>query len=120
MQQEGARFGLPPEVLADCRARSQRAVDLIAERGYRVAGDPAALLVPDQLPAARPVDTVTDAEMLDAATRLIAAMLADLREQTGEQQAGAGNGAGQAGPAGTSGLRRVLGRARRARDHRSE
>lgn len=116
VQQEGERFGVPPEVLADCRARSQRAVDLIAERGYRVTGDPGTLLVPDQLPAARSVDTVTDAEMLDAATRLIAEMLADLRERTDEAQGDADQGGG----AGASGLRRVLGRARRARDHRSE
>lgn len=114
VQQEGERFGVPPAVLADCRARSERAVALIAERGYRVTGDPGTLLVPDQLPAARSVDTVTDAEMLDAATRLIAEMLGDLREQSDEARADSGRGDAEA-----SALRRVLGRARRARDHRS-
>lgn len=88
--QDGERFGLSDELLADCRLRSERAVDLIRERGLDVVGDPTSLLVPAELPPHRSVETVSDAEMLESATRLIAAMLGDLRK---ESEAGAASSA---------------------------
>jgi hypothetical protein len=81
--QDGERFGLTEELVADCRARSERAVSLIRSRGFHVVGDADALLVPDDLPAQRPVSSVTDAELVDAATELVAVMLADVRELSG-------------------------------------
>jgi hypothetical protein len=76
-------FGLEGELLADCRQRSERAVRLIKRRGYDVVGEVETLLVPEDLPAQRAVDSVSDAELVDAAGDLVAAMLADVRELSG-------------------------------------
>jgi hypothetical protein len=81
--QDGERFGLTEELVADCRRRSERAVRLIRDRGFHVVGDVDALLVPEDLPAQRPVSSVTDAELVDAAGELVAVMLADVRELSG-------------------------------------
>ena len=81
--QGGERFGLTDELLADCRLRSERAVRMIRRRGFDVVGDVEALLVPDDLPAQRPVTSVTDGELVDAAGALVAVMLADVRELSG-------------------------------------
>ena len=78
--QDGEPFGLSDDLVADCRARSERAVALIRERGYDVVGDVDSLLVPADLPPQRAVESVTDAELVDAAGDLIADMLADVRE----------------------------------------
>lgn len=80
--QQGERFGLDDDLVQECRERSRRAVDLIRERGFDVVGDLDSLLVPDQLPAQRDLGTVTDAELVDSATRLVAAMLSDVREDS--------------------------------------
>ncbi|GGO84772.1 hypothetical protein GCM10011584_03150 [Nocardioides phosphati] len=79
--QKRERFGLPEDLLQECRSRAEAAVRLITERGFHVAGDPAALLVPEELPASRQLESVTEAEMLEAAGALIATMLEDRREQ---------------------------------------
>jgi hypothetical protein len=81
--QPGEPFGLDDDVVADCRLRSQRAVRMIRRRGYDVVGDVDALLVPDDLPVQRAVDSVSDAELVDAAGNLVAVMLADVRELSG-------------------------------------
>ncbi|MDO9395263.1 MAG: hypothetical protein Q7T71_01815 [Herbiconiux sp.] len=74
------RFGLPADLLDDCRERSARAVRIIAERGHPVVGDPSTLLVPDDAPPVREPSSVQDAELVDSATRLVAAMLGDVRD----------------------------------------
>lgn len=81
--QGGERFGLPDELVAECRRRSQRAVGMIGRRGFHVVGDVEALLVPDDLPTQRSVSSVSDAEIVDAAGDLVAVMLADVRELSG-------------------------------------
>jgi hypothetical protein len=81
--QDGERFGLTDELVADCRRRSERAVNMIRRRGFDVVGDVDLLLVPDELPAHRPVSSVSDAELVDAAGELLAVMLADVRELSG-------------------------------------
>lgn len=81
--QPGEPFGLPDELVAECRRRSERAVRLIRRRGFHVVGDVDALLVPEDLPAQRPVTSVTEAELVDAAGSLVAVMLADVREMSG-------------------------------------
>lgn len=81
--QAGESFGLPEELLADCRRRSERAVRLIRRRGFHVVGDVESLLVPDEMPAQRSVTSVTEAELVDAASALVAVMLADVREMSG-------------------------------------
>lgn len=78
--QAGEPFGLPDELVAECRRRSERAVRLIRRRGYHVVGDVESLLVPDELPDHRPVTSVTEAELVDAAGGLVAVMLTDVRE----------------------------------------
>lgn len=79
-RQDGEPFGLSPELLADCRQRSERAVALIRESGFDVVGDVDSLLVPDRMPPQRAVESVSDAELVDAAADLVAAMLTDVRE----------------------------------------
>lgn len=83
VEQGGERFGLTDELVEECRRRSERAVRMIRRKGFHVVGDVEALLVPDDLPAQRPVSSVTDAEILDAAGDLVAVMLADVRELSG-------------------------------------
>ncbi|MGN6250614.1 MAG: hypothetical protein ACTHNS_02240 [Marmoricola sp.] len=80
-RQGGERFVLDEGLVEDCRARSRRAVALIAEEGYDVVGDPGTLLVPDALPPGRPLASVTEAELVDSAGRLVAAMLGDARKR---------------------------------------
>lgn len=78
--QDGVPFALTDEQWDDCRARSRRAVRLIREQGYDVVGDLDSLLVPDRQSAERTPDTVTDAELADAAVRLVADMLPTIRD----------------------------------------
>ena len=77
--QDGDRFGPRDEEVADCRARSERAVGLIREHGYHVVGDVETLLVPSDLPDLPHPDEVSDATLLEAATSLVAVMLDDVR-----------------------------------------
>ncbi len=81
--QTGESFGLDDELVAECRRRSERAVRLIRRRGFDVVGDVESLLVPAELPAQRSVGSVTEGELVDAAGRLVAVMLADVRELSG-------------------------------------
>lgn len=84
VHQEGQRLGADDEQIAECRERAERAVRIIRRRGYHVVGDVETLLVPADPPARTHPATVTDAELLDAATTLIAEMLADVRRASGE------------------------------------
>jgi hypothetical protein len=81
--QPGEPFGLSEDLVEDCRERSERAVRLIRRRGFQVVGDVETLLVPETLPVQRAVTSVTDAELVDAASALVAVMLTDVREMSG-------------------------------------
>jgi hypothetical protein len=107
----GERFWPYPDQVADCRRRGERAVALLAERGVDVVGDPAWLLVPEDIGQRRTPDSVSDAEVADAAVEVIAGLLGDVRALK-QQQVGPGDGAagGAGGP---------LSRLRRARRSRS-
>lgn len=77
---EGARYWPLPEQVEDCRLRGRRAEAFVREQGFHVVGDPADLLVPDELPDRRRADSVTDTEVAEAATDLIAVLLTDVRD----------------------------------------
>jgi len=77
---KGERFWPREDRIAECRERGAAAVAHVRAQGYDVRGDLERLLVPDELPARRTPDSVTDAEVADAATWLVARMLADVRE----------------------------------------
>jgi hypothetical protein len=79
VRQEGERLGADDEQVAECRERAERAVGIIARRGYQVVGDIESLRVPVALPARPRPDTVSDADLLASATTLVADMLADVR-----------------------------------------
>ena len=79
VRQDGAKFGAGAAAVADCRERSERAVEMIRERGFHVVGDVESLLVPADLPALEHPDEVSDAALVEAATALVADMLADVR-----------------------------------------
>jgi hypothetical protein len=109
--QAGERFALDDDLLADCRRRSRRAVDLIGDRGYQVVGDVETLLVPEEVPAGRALGSVTDAELLDAAAQVVAGLLEDVRELTVERD----RAREPAGPAVPSPVRRAARVLRRRR-----
>jgi hypothetical protein len=79
VRQEGERLGADEGQVAECRDRADRAVAIIQRRGYHVVGDVEALRVPADLPERPRPDTVSDAALLDAASTLVADMLADVR-----------------------------------------
>jgi hypothetical protein len=79
VRQGGERFGADDEQVAECRARADRAVAIIERRGYHVVGDVEALRVPAELPERPRPDTVSDAALVEAATTLVADLLADVR-----------------------------------------
>ena len=83
---DGARFWPSPERVAQLRERGNAAVRLIRERGYHVVGDVEDLLVGDDLPQRRHPDSVTEPEMLAAATATIAEMLVDVRDLSDENK----------------------------------
>jgi hypothetical protein len=82
---KGEKFWPSPARVAELRARGDRAVDEIAARGYDVIGDLADLRTPADVPERRHPSSVTDAELVDAASATIAAMLADVRQLTQER-----------------------------------
>jgi hypothetical protein len=82
--QDGERLGADERQVEECRQRADRAVGIIRRRGYHVVGDVAALQVPPDLPERPRPDAVSDAALLEAATTLIAGMLADVRRTARE------------------------------------
>lgn len=76
---DGERYWPPDDVVAECRERARAAVAHVAQAGYDVIGDLHDLLVPDDLPPRRRVDSVTDAEVAEVATALAGRMLHDVR-----------------------------------------
>ena len=82
----GEKFWPSPDRVAVLRERGDRVVELVKERGYDVIGDVEHLRTPADLPERRHPDTVTDSEMLAAATATIAAMMTDVRQLTEEKR----------------------------------
>jgi hypothetical protein len=95
----GEKFWPSPERVAQLRARGEAAVAYLEEQGFDVIGDVADLRTPAELPQRRHPDSVTDAEMLGAATATIAEMMTDVRRLTQQQERGR-RGAGGRGPDG--------------------
>ena len=82
---KGEKFWPSPERVVELRDRGDRAVDEIAARGYDVVGDLEDLRTPADVPERRHPSSVTDAELVDAASATIAAMLTDVRQLTHER-----------------------------------
>ncbi|MGH3444213.1 MAG: hypothetical protein ACRDPB_02445, partial [Nocardioidaceae bacterium] len=82
----GEKFWPSPQRVAALRERGERAVAFVAEQGYDVIGDLDDLRTPAELPERRHPGTVTDAEMLTAASATIAAMLSDVRRLTNRER----------------------------------
>jgi hypothetical protein len=78
------RFRPEDDLLEELRQRGEQALAMIREGGYDVVGDLSTLDPPDLDTMRHPSD-VTEAELLDAATRTIANMLADVRSLTRER-----------------------------------
>jgi hypothetical protein len=76
---DGERYWPTDAILAECRERAAAAVAHVEAAGYDVIGDLRDLLVPDELPARRTVDSVTEAEVAEVATALVGRMLHDVR-----------------------------------------
>lgn len=76
----GEKFWPEPDQVDDCRARGQRAWEVVTSGRYRVHGDAACLLVPDDLPERRVPASVTDAEVAEVAVELAGRLLHDVRE----------------------------------------
>lgn len=79
----GERFWPLPDQVEDCRRRGAEAVAYVRERGFAVHGELERLLVPAELEPRRTPDTVTDAEVAEVATELVARLLEDVRELRG-------------------------------------
>ncbi len=80
----GEKYWPADDQVSDCRDRGERAVALVRESGFDVVGDLDDLRVPEHLEERRHPDSVTDAEVLEVATDLIAQMLAETRDLTNE------------------------------------
>lgn len=72
------RFRPGDAKLRELQERGERARQLLVEAGFDVVGDPA-LLEPGDVSGLRHPSEVTDAELLDAATRAIAVLMGDVR-----------------------------------------
>ena len=83
---KGEKFWPSPGRVEELRARGNRAVDAIVAGGYDVIGDVEDLRTPSDVPPRRHPDSVTDAELVEAASATIAAMLTDVRRLTNERR----------------------------------
>ncbi len=109
---KGEKFWPSPDRVAELRERGDRAVDFLAEQGYDVIGDLEDLRTPADLPERRHPDSVTDAEMLAAASATIAAMMTDVRRLSNRKRRLESRLAGSEPRArAASGVRRDAGRA---------
>lgn len=86
----GESFWPLPDQIEDCRRRGERALEFLAERPFDVVGDAERLRVPDALPDRRTPDSVTDSEVAEAASELVAVLLGDVRELRQELRAARG------------------------------
>jgi hypothetical protein len=80
----GEKFWPSPDRVEVLCARGRRIADEVAAAGYDVIGDVDDLRPPADVPPRRHPDSVTDAELLDAATEVVAEMLTDVRRLTRE------------------------------------
>lgn len=78
----GEPFWPGEDQIADCRRRGEAAVALVRREGYDVVGDLDALLVPEELPARRHPDSVTDAEVAEVAVDLVGRMLGEVKDRS--------------------------------------
>jgi hypothetical protein len=79
VRQDGERLGADDDQVAECRRRADRAVRIIGKRGYQVVGDVERLRVPPEPPERSRPEAVSDADLLESASTLVADMLADIR-----------------------------------------
>ena len=75
----GDRFWPEPAQIEDCRRRGAAALEMLRTGAYDVVGDLADLESPRDLAERRSVDSVTDAEVADIATDLVAQAVVDIR-----------------------------------------
>ena len=87
MPRGGEKFWPSDERVAELCARGTRIAEEVAEAGYDVIGDVADLRPPVDVPRRRHPDSVTEAELLEAATGVIAAMMTDVRRLTRQNNA---------------------------------
>lgn len=84
-RQPRERGGMPEQYLARFAEMDRAAVALIAERGFHVLGDLSGLAGEEAVRGGgREPDTVTHAELLESAARLVADIVADVRASTGD------------------------------------
>ncbi|TIC87410.1 hypothetical protein E8D34_09770 [Nocardioides sp. GY 10113] len=83
----GEPFWPRPDQVEDCRERGEAAVAFVEQGGFDVVGSLENLRVPATLPPRRTPETVTEAEVADAATELVAVLLGDVRALRTRQQA---------------------------------
>jgi len=83
----GERFWPSQQRVAELCERGRRIAADVEAAGYDVIGDIADLCPPDELPPRRHPDSVTDAELVAAATGVIAAMMTDVRRLTRQKRA---------------------------------
>jgi hypothetical protein len=84
MPSSSERFRPGPETLADLEARGRRSTEMLQTGGFDVVGD-LALLEPSDLSGLRHPSEVSDAEQLEVATEVIAALLTEVRVVTRER-----------------------------------
>jgi len=77
--QPGDSIALTPRALEVARRRSERAVEFIRDRGFDVRGELTSLLVPDPGARGSRPDEVSAEELLDAALKLLADIMLDVR-----------------------------------------
>jgi hypothetical protein len=82
----GEKFWPSPDRVDELCARGRRIAETVAASDYDVVGDVEDLRPPDPVPPRRHPDTVTDAELVTAATAVIADMMGDVRRVTRESR----------------------------------
>jgi len=106
----GERFWPSPERVAVLRDRGERGLAAIEAAGYHVIGSLDVLRTPAELEPRRHPDSVTDAELVDAASATIADMMVDVRRQRRRLAALTNGPAARLLGRARGGVRRVLGR----------
>jgi hypothetical protein len=84
---DGSPIGVDVDLATALRARSHAVVEALSATGYDIVGSLDDLLDSERPVGSRDPATVTDAELLDVATHLVAGLFADVREQTRRAEA---------------------------------